>query len=688
MEPGFEAHPSGQGSMERRHRSLDWSVTALGSPEGWPAGLDTLVRTLLASPQPMVLFWGRDRLQFWNDAFQEMAPWSPALGPTPGTPAQPWWGEAWPELEGRIRRARREGSSTWLRPRFSRDATEPSESPRGTGEELSCHLGVVPGDGGEADGVLAIFQRTPASSRKEEELTRTVVRLEEERSRLWEIFRQAPSFMAVLQGREHVFQYANTAFEKVVGGRPIVGMRVADALPEMVGQGFLEILDEVLATGEPFVAEGVPAMIQRDPAGEAEEGIFDFIYHPLLDPDGRPVGILTHGMDVTERHRAAERLRFQAALLDAVGEAVIATDVEGRVRFWNRGAESIFGWSSDEALGRKVLELTTAESARTEGERLLHELAGGQPWSGTFQLRRKSGKLFPGHVHTTPIHDTRGRVVGFVGISSDQTERVEMEQRLHEVQNLESVGRLAAGIAHDFNNLLTTILGNADLLHADLADEGLRRHVQEIEEASHRAAALVRQLLAFSRKQTLQPTTVSLVSLVEEMDGTLRHLMGEATELLVSAPSDLWPVRADPEQLRQVLLNLALNARDAMPQGGRLEIRMENREGEDSTGGGEAGDLGLGPHVLLQVRDTGVGMDPETLSHVFEPFFTTKEDRGGTGLGLPTVYGIIKQSGGHIQILSELDRGTTCRIHLPRAQDGRDTPTSPSKAAPGSGTLS
>jgi PAS domain S-box-containing protein len=663
--------------MERRHRSLDWSATPVGSPEEWPAGLGTLVRTLLASPQPMVLFWGKDRLQFWNDAFQDLAPWSPAVGPTPGTPAQPWWGETWPELEGRIRQAHREGSSIWTRPIFSQDAPAPSGSGEGTEKELVGRLGVVPGASGKAEGVLAIFQRTPAPSRREAGLTREVARLEEERSRLWEIFRQAPSFMTVLQGPEHVFHYANAAFEKVVGGRAIVGMRVADALPEMVEQGFLEILDGVLATGEPLVAEGVPAMIQRDPDGAMEEGVFDFIYHPLLDPDGTPVGILTHGMDVTERHRTDERLRFQAALLDAVGEAVIATDLEGGILFWNRSAESIYGWSSDEVLGRNVLELTTAESARTEAEGLLRGLAGGQSWSGNLQLRRKDGRVFPGHAHTTPIHDNEGQVVGFVGVSSDQSERVEMEQRLRQSRNLESVGRLAAGIAHDFNNLLTTILGNAELLRTDLTEERLRGHVREIEEASRRAAALVRQLLAFSRKQTLQPRTVSLASVVEEMDGMLRRLMGEDIELSTSTHSDLWPVRADPGQLGQVLLNLALNSREAMPGGGRLEIRMENRDGDgDTLGGGEADGLGPGPHVLLQVRDTGVGMDPETLSHIFEPFFTTKADSGGTGLGLPTVYGIIKQSGGHIQVLSEPGRGTTCRIHLPRAQaqDGRDPP--------------
>jgi PAS domain S-box-containing protein len=676
MEPGFEAHPSGQGSMERRHRSLDWSATAVGSPEGWPEGLGVLVRTLLASPQPMVLFWGDERVQFWNDAFQELAPWSLVLGPIPGTPAEPWWSEAWPELEGRIRQACREGSSVWAPSTSSRGAPSPSESNEGIGEGLVCRLGAVPGESGKAEGVLAIFQRAPAPSRKEAELARTVARLEEERSRLWEIFRQAPSFMTVLHGPEHVFQYANAAFEKVVGGRPIVGMRVADALPEMVEQGFLEILDEVLATGEPFVAEGVPAMIQRDPDGEMEEGIFDFIYHPLLDPDGTPVGILTHGMDVTERHRAHERLRFQAALLDAVGEAVIATDLEGRILFWNRSAESIYGWSSEEALGRDVLDLTTAESARSEAEELLRELAEGQAWSGTFQLRRKDGRVFPGQAHTTPIHDEGGQVVGFVGVSSDQTERVAMEERLRKAQNLESVGRLSAGIAHDFNNLLTTILGNAELLRTDLTEDGLRDHVREIEEASRSAAVLVRKLLAFSRKQMLQPRTVSLVSMVEEMDGMLRQMMGEDIELSVSAPSDLWPVRADPGQLSLVLLNLTLNARDAMPQGGRLEIRMEN--GEGGAGGGDApDDPGPGPYVLLQVRDTGEGMDPETLSHIFEPFFTTKEGSGGTGLGLPTVYGIIKQSGGHIQVTSEPGGGTTCRIHLPRAPEGRDSPTSP-----------
>ena len=244
-----------------------------------------------------------------------------------------------------------------------------------------------------------------------------------------------------------------------------------------------------------------------------------------------------------------------------------------------------------------------------------------------------------------------------------------MESQFRQAQKMEAIGTLAGGVAHDFNNLLTTIIGNADLALMDLrSDTTLYGHIEEIRKAGRRAASLTRQLLAFSRKQVIQPEVLNLNEILKETEKMLRRLIGEDIDLVTLPASGLWRVEVDPGQMEQVIMNLAVNARDAMPRGGKLTIETANLELDEAYFRYHGVENRAGPYVMLSVSDNGIGMDEEIQSHIFEPFFTTKEKERGTGLGLSTVYGIVKQNRGYVWVYSEPGKGTTFKVYFPRAE--------------------
>jgi signal transduction histidine kinase len=266
----------------------------------------------------------------------------------------------------------------------------------------------------------------------------------------------------------------------------------------------------------------------------------------------------------------------------------------------------------------------------------------------------------------SPVRDESGTITTVIGVAADVTAKVALEGQLRQAQKMEAVGRLAGGIAHDFNNLLTAILSYVDFLLVSLgADHPARDDAEEVRKAAVKAADLTRQLLAFSRRQVLQPKLLDLNAIVIEMERLLRRLIGEDVVLYTDLAHPLGAVRADPSQLEQVIVNLAVNARDAMPHGGTLTIETAETDAEEVRGHGQAA-VEPGRYVMLRIRDTGLGMDAGTRAHLFEPFFTTKEQGRGTGLGLATVYGIVKQSGGYIWVESEPGRGSMFTVHLPR----------------------
>ena len=285
----------------------------------------------------------------------------------------------------------------------------------------------------------------------------------------------------------------------------------------------------------------------------------------------------------------------------------------------------------------------------------------------------KDGRTISCEWYNTPLVDESGRVLGVASLVQDVTERVALEERLRQSQKMEAVGRLAGGVAHDFNNLLTVILGYSQILAEGVpAGSRLADSTAQIKSAADRASGITRQLLAFSRKQVLSPRVINLNDIMLNLDSLLRRLIGEDIEVLTVPANDLGSVKADPGQIEQVIMNLALNSRDAMPHGGKLTLETSNAQ-LDEAYAREHQPAEPGRYVMLAVSDTGHGMTPETQARIFEPFYTTKEVGKGTGLGLSMVYGIVKQSGGYIWVYSEPDRGTTFKIYLPRVDQPAET---------------
>jgi two-component system cell cycle sensor histidine kinase/response regulator CckA len=353
------------------------------------------------------------------------------------------------------------------------------------------------------------------------------------------------------------------------------------------------------------------------------------------------------------------RTMFEGA---PVGTVIL--DLERRIVSTNRVFEELVAYDKDELVGRRLADVSPEPEAAS-----LEQLFGGAyaAYAGQRTLVRKDGAEVRGHVAASLVVDAQRRPQFVIVMVEDLTERLRLEEQLRHSQRLEAVGQLAGGVAHDFNNLLTIIAGRTRFALRELvgADDGLRTDLEEVAAATERAAALTRQLLAFSRRQVLQPRVLDLNAVVTRTDRMLRRLIGEDIEIAIELAEDLHPVRADRGQLEQVILNLAVNARDAMPNGGRLTISTSNVE----LGAPPAVDVDRpdapGPHAMLAVSDTGHGMDAATRSHLFEPFFTTKEPGKGTGLGLSTVYGIVAQSGGHISVDSALGAGSTFSVYLP-----------------------
>ena len=367
-------------------------------------------------------------------------------------------------------------------------------------------------------------------------------------------------------------------------------------------------------------------------------------------------------IDALLRIRKAEvTLQQQAQIIDQIHDAVLGIDLDGRITRWNRGAARLFGYHSDEIVGHSCAPLIQPGERSIFFDMLAHCDSGGSESEAL--LRRKSGATFPVHGSFSPLRDSRGQAVGLLCYLVDITERKKLEEQFQQAQKMEAIGSLAGGIAHDFNNLLTVVLGYCDLLLEQLpTGDPSREPIQHICQAGEQAAELTKKLLAFSRRQVMEMRVVNLNTLVRDFEKVFGRLLGE--DILFKSELDprLRLVQVDPVQMQQVLMNLAMNARDAMPQGGRLTIATRN---VTIDAGPDHPDLTPGDHVLLTVADTGRGIAKATMPRIFEPFFTTKEVGRGTGLGLATVFGIVKQSGGTVVVRSEEGQGTTFEVYLP-----------------------
>ena len=380
-----------------------------------------------------------------------------------------------------------------------------------------------------------------------------------------------------------------------------------------------------------------------------------------------------------ENARLYERMQqlaiFNQSIVQSMAEGIAVEDAEGYFTFVNPAAEAMLGYEPGELIGQHWTAIIPPDQqpiVHAADERRRHGVSDRYE----LELVRKDGSRLPVLVSGSPRFEN-GRFTGTLAVFADISELKRLESQLIQSQKMEALGRLAGGVAHDFNNLLTAIIGYSEFLLQELNPYDPRRgDVEEIKKAANRAAALTRQLLAFSRKQMLQPQVLNLNTTVSNLEKMLRRLIGEDIELVTVLDPHLGRVKADPGQIEQVIMNLAVNTRDAMPQGGKLTI--ETRDVLlDEDYARQYADVQPGSYVMLTMSDTGTGMDEETLSHLFEPFFTTKDVGQGTGLGLATVHGIVKQSGGHITVYSEPGLGTTFKIYLPQTEEASTTTSLP-----------
>jgi two-component system, cell cycle sensor histidine kinase and response regulator CckA len=388
--------------------------------------------------------------------------------------------------------------------------------------------------------------------------------------------------------------------------------------------------------------------------------------------------------DISDRKRVEEELRRAheeldrrksrelrdsqnrlALIVDSSQDAIIGKNLDGIITHWNKGAEQIYGYSAQEMIGRPITALCPKDRV-DEIPGILEKIRRGERVEYFESVRvTKDGRRVDMSISVSPIHDSDGRVMGASAIARNITAQKKVEDQLRQSQKMEAVGRLAGGVAHDFNNLLGIVTACSELLRTRVDGEG-SEYLENIREAAKRGASLTRQLLAFSRRQAAQPQVLDLNERLKEVTKLLHPLMGDDVEIALLPRPGSAVVEADPGQLDQVVLNLAVNARDAMPRGGKLIVETGVFD-FDAAFAREHPPMTAGRYVMLAISDNGIGMNEATRARIFEPFFTTKEMGKGTGLGLATVYGIVKQSGGHIWVYSEPDRGTTFKIYLPCA---------------------
>jgi PAS domain S-box-containing protein len=386
----------------------------------------------------------------------------------------------------------------------------------------------------------------------------------------------------------------------------------------------------------------------------------------VLDEQGQVQEVLSIGTDITEQRKAEAQIAEQAAFLDKARDAIVARSLEGKVLFWNQGAEIIFGWKREEAVGKNVSEIFSSDLKSLEG--INEEMLADGEWSGELRLHARNGREIVLDSRLTLIRDRAGNPKSVLGISTDVTEKKIIEAQFLRAQRMESIGTLAGGIAHDLNNILTPILMSIDTLKTKTFDAQAVKMLESIGVSAKRGADIVRQLLTFARGIQGERVEIKPAHLLRDIELIIKDIFPKDIRLHLSIPEETWTMQGDPTQMHQVLLNLCLNSRDAMPDGGDLHLGVENCEFDERDA---AANLQASPgrYVKFSVIDKGTGMPREILDKIFEPFFTTKDINKGTGLGLSTVSAIVKSHGGILNVYSELGTGTIFHIYLPATEN-------------------
>jgi PAS domain S-box-containing protein len=671
--------------------AFDWASTSLGAIGAWPQSLKTITSFLIKSPVPIVLLWGPDGVMIYNDAYSGFAG-----GRHPrllGSKVR----EGWPEVADFNDNVMKVGLAGGTLAYKDQQLTLHRS---GKPEQVWMNLDYSPvmDESGQPGGVIAIVVETTArviAERRQADAT--------ERQRRQ--FEQAPGFIIVMNGPDHVVEFVNNTHRQVFGSDNWIGKTIREAFPSIVGQGFFERLDLVYATGETYEVDRAEVRYRRSPDGPEEVRYLTFIYAATLDESGTVTGVFCDGFDVTATHRAQVALQESEARLrelNAELERRVIERTQARGRTWqvspdlmgalnaegyfetsNPAWQSVLGWSEEEVASMSIFELLHPDDV--ERTRIGFNLTQqGQP-----AIR------FPNRYR---CKDGSYRWISWVGVPEEgmvycsgrditeekaaEAELAEAQEALRQSQKMEAVGQLTGGIAHDFNNLLAGIGGSLELIQKRLTQGRLgdvERYIGAAHTSMRRAATLTQRLLAFSRRQTLDPKPTDVNRLVSGMEELVRRTIGPAIKLEVVGAGGLWLTQVDPSQLENALLNLVINARDAMPDGGRITIETANKWLDHRAA--RERELSPGQYISLCVTDTGTGMAPEIIERAFDPFYTTKPLGQGTGLGLSMVHGFVRQSGGQVRVYSEVGKGTTMCLYLPRFLGSLDETEAPDSAA-------
>lgn len=666
------------GALIRAH---DWEQTRLGAPHKWPASLKSAVRTMLSTRHPIFIFWGAESLCFYNDSYR------PSLGLEKhpamlGQPARDYWGEIWPSIKPQIDLVLEGKGSTWH---------ENQHLPivrNGKLEDVFWTYSYGPIDDATAPncvgGVLVICTETTKQVLAERRASEGVMRH-------LRMFEQAPGFIAVLSGNDHVFEFVNSSYRALMGDRDYLGRTVREAIPEAAGQGFFELLDQVYLTGQQFAANRVPLNIKRDPDEAIDPRLVDFVYAPVFGDDGTIIGVFVEGQDMTAVHRAEIALQASDAryrtLTEALPQLVWTCDAEGQCDYLSRQWTDFTGCAEAEQLGLGWLDRVHPDDRERTRDHWLGAVAGRHDYDIEFRIRRHDDVYCWFKTRATPEVDQNGNILSWFGTSTDiedivkardvlsrsskeldrlvreRTAALERAQEaLRQSQKLEAMGQLTGGVAHDFNNLLTPILGGLDMLQrAGIGGPREQRILSGALTSAERAKTLVQRLLSFARRQPLQAKSIDLRGLVTGMADLIASTSGPRIRVDVVVPDALPFAKADGNQLEMALLNLAVNSRDAMPEGGTLTISLA----EQVVPVGHRPGLHAGHFICLSVADTGTGMDVDTLARAVEPFFSTKGVGRGTGLGLSMVHGLAAQLGGAMAVRSTPGLGTVVELWIP-----------------------
>jgi PAS domain S-box-containing protein len=668
------------GDMSSRVRNFAWAETPLGPAADWPAPLKWAVDLVLASGFPMAVRWGPDQVIIYNDAYAALlGERHPAAL---GKPLRDTWPEIFDQL-GPLSKDILSGKSGHF---FAED--HPWTLRRyGVPEEAYFTLSYSPLSDPQASngigGILVTAIETTGRVRNEKRLGVLTDRLEtevqqrtHERDRIWTVSED----LLGVSNFDGYFTSVNPAWTALLGWSEaeIKALHVSELRhPE----------DAPAANaGRARLAQGVRS-VRLENRFRHHDGSWRWLAWTLSVDDGQ---IYVSGRNITAQKQSAAALheserQFGSLVGGVTDYALIMLDPQGVVASWNAGAERIKGYAAHEIVGRHFSQFYTKED-RANGvpARAIETARTTGKFEAEAQRLRKDGTLFWANVVIDAVHDPDGRLIGFAKITRDITERRRAEEalartqaQLAQAQKMEALGQLTGGVAHDFNNLLMIVTGQVQMLLRRLTDPKNVRALEAIRTAASRGETLTRQLLTFSRRQSLNPRTVDPAQTINAFEDMLASSVRGNVELHISVAPTVWPLSIDISEFELALVNLVVNARDAMPKGGQITVSASNV----TLDGGETPERLRGDFVAVTVADTGTGIAPEVVARIFEPFFTTKESGKGTGLGLSQVYGFAQQSGGAVAVDSALGRGTEVTIYLPRSREPVDAVAEPEAAA-------